>query len=184
MKSGLFALMTLAAGPALAWEPCDELWFTRNLIHDRAGYCFSSDLGRALFDNLGCTPGPVTLTGQAARNVATIQGFEADLACDVDTTRRSLDILNTPMRMQMVDIPIPMIAESRCQGWRGAPLTLHVARDDRSAVSGVIATGSDVIWTFLPVDGWQFLQEEWSGQDMGWVRVTVTDPEQCFSAPG
>ena len=45
--------------PVQAWalEICDDLWLTRNLIFDRAGYCFGSVLGKSVFDNEGCTPG-------------------------------------------------------------------------------------------------------------------------------
>ena len=37
----------LAAFPALAFDPCEDLWFSRNQLYDRAGYCFSTPLGLA-----------------------------------------------------------------------------------------------------------------------------------------
>ena len=43
----LALLCALLASPAAASDVCDDLWFTRNLIMDRAGYCFGSVLGRA-----------------------------------------------------------------------------------------------------------------------------------------
>jgi len=55
MRAFLALLLAALAAPAAALEICDELWFTRNLIYDRAGYCFSSPLGRAVFDNSDCT---------------------------------------------------------------------------------------------------------------------------------
>ena len=43
----------VVAGPAAADERCHDLWFARNAIMDRAGYCFGSVLGQAVFDNEG-----------------------------------------------------------------------------------------------------------------------------------
>ena len=35
--------------------PCSELWFLRNSIYNKHGYCFRSRKARELFDNSDCT---------------------------------------------------------------------------------------------------------------------------------
>jgi hypothetical protein len=58
---------------------CDQLWYARNAIFDRAGYCFSSARGKAAFDNTGCTGGTPDAAGMA--EVARIQQQEAANGC-------------------------------------------------------------------------------------------------------
>ena len=48
----VFLLLTPVT--AVADALCDELWLTRNMVFDRAGYCFGSNLGEAIFDNSDC----------------------------------------------------------------------------------------------------------------------------------
>src|SRR5690606_19358983 len=108
--SGFF--LALLAQPAFAIETCDELWFTRNLIYDRAGYCFASELGRAVFDNTGCIPGEAKLSPDAVNTVAVIQQLEQDLDCKIDNTGRRLNVPNIQVRLQMIDIPVPDEYES------------------------------------------------------------------------
>lgn len=38
----------------VAAETCYDLWYKRNAIFDANGYCFSSRLGRRIFDNSDC----------------------------------------------------------------------------------------------------------------------------------
>lgn len=82
--------------PAQGWalEICDDLWFTRNLVYDRAGQCFGSTLGKAVFDNEGCTEGGATLTPVAQKLVARVREIEATQDCDVDTSQ---DFLAVPV---------------------------------------------------------------------------------------
>jgi len=47
MRFLIALICTLLAAPVQALDYCDELWFTRNLAFDRAGYCFGSPLGKA-----------------------------------------------------------------------------------------------------------------------------------------
>lgn len=69
----LVAALSLFAAPVLASDTCHDLWFTRNAIIDRAGYCFGSPLGQAIFDNTGCIGKSVNLPPQDARTVALIR---------------------------------------------------------------------------------------------------------------
>ena len=46
---GMIFMLLSIAPPVVAQEddpPCDELWFARNLLFDRAGHCFDSTLGQ------------------------------------------------------------------------------------------------------------------------------------------
>ena len=64
MRFVLTFLLSLCVTPAFALDHCEEWWFTRNLVFDRAGYCFSSPLGQAVFDNSDCfTPPYSSKTG-------------------------------------------------------------------------------------------------------------------------
>ncbi len=88
----------LPAAPATAevWqygEPeCNELWFARNLIMDRAGYCFGSPLGQALFDNRDCRGSDVSLSPAHKSQVRKIQSLEAQIRCKVNSGRVGLDV--------------------------------------------------------------------------------------------
>ena len=73
----LVVALSLLASPALASNACHDLWFTRNAVIDRAGYCFGSPLGRAVFNNAGCTGKSVSLPPQAQRMVAQVKEMEA-----------------------------------------------------------------------------------------------------------
>ena len=89
MKRLILALILLAS-PAAAADVCDDLWFTRNLIMDRAGYCFGSALGQAVFDNGNCIGKSVSLSTQLQRQVAEIRELEKQIPCKVDTARTRL----------------------------------------------------------------------------------------------
>jgi uncharacterized caspase-like protein len=43
-----------STGPSSAAESCDTLWYDRNAIFARNGYCFQGARGRATFSNEGC----------------------------------------------------------------------------------------------------------------------------------
>jgi len=182
----LFAgfVFAMLAQPAFAVENCDEWWFTRNLIYDRAGYCFASELGRAVFDNTGCIPGEAKLTPEELNTVAAIRQLEQQLECKVDTEGRSLNVPNIQARMQMIDIPVPDEYESGCYGWRGAPISLHAARRDNAPVTGMIEMGGDVYYAFTHVDGWDFIVMQNGSPAMGWMREVQMQPDSCEHSAG
>ena len=86
LMSFFLTAMTLPIG-AFAGETCEDLWFTRNLIMDRAGYCFGSALGQSLFDNGDCLGKSVVLDAASSRLVQELRAREAQFAC---TTWRGL----------------------------------------------------------------------------------------------
>ncbi|MCY4288930.1 MAG: YARHG domain-containing protein [Aestuariivita sp.] len=83
-----FVAFILAFSPSLAQaELCDELWFTRNLVFDRARYCFGTTLGRATFDNSDCMTRSPVLSEEDQRIIAEVQAVEEDFSFSVDTSR-------------------------------------------------------------------------------------------------
>ena len=102
--------------PALADDICHDLWFTRNLIMDRAGYCFGSILGKSTFDNGDCTGKSVALGTAATEMVARIQASEKELACKVDTGQPVLDLEDADFRRTLTDLPLRSPFESACIG--------------------------------------------------------------------
>ncbi|MCO6187496.1 caspase family protein [Rhizobium sp. L1K21] len=71
--------------PAPAAESCDSLWYRRNAIYARNGYCFQSTRGRQTFSNEGClvgvSAGNIRLTPAEKREVETIVAREKALNC-------------------------------------------------------------------------------------------------------
>jgi hypothetical protein len=181
----VFALLfALLANPVLAQDPCEDWWFTRNMIFDRGGYCFASPLGQAIFDNAGCTPGDPKLDAAATAQVAQIILLEQTYDCDIDTSRRSLSIPNLDLRQTMEVIATRSEYESGCYGWRGPEIVLRAGPYDDSPVTGVIPTGGDIVWTFEGVPGWSFVVDPYGGPDMGWFRDYAGSAEQCERSAG
>ncbi len=155
----LTAACALAATTATAEGPqCEDWWVARNLIFDRAGYCFSTPLGRALFDNAGCTTTDPALTAEAAATVAQIRSLETDYACAVDTTRTTL---NDPGLLELYrlfeDIPVRDIGESGCLGYRGDPLALRSGARADAPVTGWLQPGMSVGFAHFARGDYDFL---------------------------
>ena len=92
MRMSGIILFLLSIAPPLAAQdaaPCDELWFARNLIFDRAGYCFGSRLGRAVFDNTDCSTTAPKFDARAAENVAALHAAETEYGCTIEIGRAS-----------------------------------------------------------------------------------------------
>lgn len=80
--AGMF--LSTAPTPAKAQDPadmsCDELWYARNRIYARAGYCFKTARARAEFGR-GCFPPYGELHGWERRRVNEIQMWERRNGC-------------------------------------------------------------------------------------------------------
>lgn len=75
---------SLAAGPARAEFPCDELWAERNAVYKEAGYCFRTPRAIRAFGNAGCQYDEIADVPLSARNrakVADIQRQERAASC-------------------------------------------------------------------------------------------------------
>ena len=177
--------LVLATGPALANDTCDDLWFTRNLVMDRAGYCFGSPLGKALFDNSNCTGKSVKLSQSAGRLVAALKAQEQDYACKVDTKRTAMTLNDMTVRRKLVDLPVAVAEESGCIGWEEPVTALHAGRDAATPETGKIQPGDHVLfghwdqlsessdWSYVQVFGpdWQVYKAA------GWLRTGDASPK-------
>ncbi|MBM7067911.1 DUF4453 domain-containing protein [Actibacterium sp. 188UL27-1] len=181
----LFCGAVMAASPAAALDMCAELWFTRNLVFDRAGYCFGSVLGQVVFDNRDCRTTQPALTSSDKRLVSRMQAAEREWACNVDTDRTLLNVPSWEQRKQMVDLPVPFEGESACIGWRGRSVPLLAARRAGARVTGEITPGAILIYQHEATDGWDFVQIVEDGQiiGMGWVSLPVP-AAMCDSVAG
>lgn len=182
------AILLLCAPPSLAQTACDDVWFTRNLHFDRAGYCFGSTLGQAMFDNSDCTGTSVTLPPKAKAQVDAIRALETRHQCKIDTRRSAIDIDDLDIRRTLVDLPIRDEFEPGCLGWRGAPLPLRAGIGAHTPVTGQISPGDYVLFSFQPVDGWSYVTVHAHNFSVlktgGWVSDTAFPEDACDAWAG
>lgn len=182
MRHLLLALSVLAATPAYAVDLCEELWYTRNQIIDKAGYCFGSPLGKAMFDNADCTGKSVTLSAAANQQIAELKRLEAEHQCKVDTNQQSLDILDLGARRRLTDLPMPTEYESGCIGWKVQSEPLYAGHSEGTPTIGKIEQGDDVLYShyaYPQLDGWAYVTV-WAGgwgafKSAGWLRERGSD---------
>ncbi len=187
MRYIFIAMIAIVSCPqaslADAIQPCDDLWYTRNAIRHRAGYCFGSKLGRTIFDNKHCIGKQVSLDQKAKRNLDNIHELEKRLDCSVDTNKARLDIPDLSIRRRLIDIPIPDEFSGGCIGWTGAKTELHVGHSPTSAVIGYIHPGDWVSLDHLPVGQWTYVTIEgpnWNGiKGGGWLEVIWAEQLPC-----
>ena len=156
MRHLLFIALVFMPVSAAA-DGCDDLWFTRNLIMDRAGYCFGSALGRAVFDNSDCIGKAVTLPPGAAEKVAEIRALESQHQCRVDTGATTLDVQDIDIRRKLHVLPIRDEFESACIGWRQGITPLRASPDAGSPVIGRLRDGDTMLYSHLSVEGWSYV---------------------------
>ena len=80
----LGTVILLSNKPAIAGE-CEQLWVARNSIFNDNGYCFSTRLGKALFDNSDCYTKRAKLSRSERQRVARLKRRERNLGCHVNT---------------------------------------------------------------------------------------------------
>jgi hypothetical protein len=63
---------------------CQNLWYVRNSIYDRKGYCFKTQDGKAAFDNSDCyvhNPASIHFNGHEWTNITNIRQVEGIKGC-------------------------------------------------------------------------------------------------------
>jgi hypothetical protein len=188
LRLAAFLVLIATTAPAAAYDFCDEAWFIRNLVFDRAGYCFGSTLGRSVFDNAGCTGKEVALSPGESRTVAMIREQEGRMGCAVNTAGTRLAVPHRAMIERLEVLPVPTDTASGCLGWRGGPIPLLAAPREDAAVVGMGRAGVDVVWEYDYAkvrDGWQFLTlyRESTLVGMGW-SVTPIHEDLCTNLAG
>lgn len=182
----LAALGVILTAPLAAAEPdpaCDELWFARNQILDRAGYCFSTPLARAVFSRDDCVGEDVPLSAQELALIAELRSVEQLLRCEVDTTRTALAFDDLEIRRRVRDTPIlDPEASAGCIGWRGAQTMLRAGRAAHHDVIGRIEPGDIIIFEYVPVEGWQYIRardERGVVKSAGWLELEDFTTLEC-----
>ena len=176
----LLFLFVLIPAPVAALDYCRDLWFTRNLAFDRAGYCFGSALGKAVFGNEDCTGTSVTLSPANAAVVDRVRELEAEAGCEVDTSATSLPIPLLPVRLRLTDLPVPTEYESACVGWRAGFLPLYRGRVAGIPNSNTALPGDEILFEFESAGAWEFVQVVRNGQFIaaGWTDMAM-DETSC-----
>ncbi|WP_339106781.1 DUF4453 domain-containing protein [Roseovarius rhodophyticola] len=181
-------LLAFVASSASANEACEDVWFTRNLIFDRAGYCFGSTLGQAVFDNSNCIGTSVSIPPDQKRIVDEIRALEAQHGCQVDTGRTGLRLIDAAIRRQLRDLPIRDEFESGCLGWLGPVVPLHAGHDNSSAVIGRVEPGDYILYSHLGRGGWSYVTTHtanWTSlKSGGWMRQTGVSDASCAQWAG
>ncbi len=173
MRILLFLLLILMPSFAAASDGCHDLWFTRNLIMDRAGYCFGSPLGKAVFDNSDCSGKSISLDARSKRLVGRIQSLEKQYACAVDTKSERLEIDDLFVRFRLVDLPVAEEFPGGCLGWLGPETTLYTGRSSDLPPIGRIGRGDYVGFFHVPEGGWTYVtvaDPGWVVKGGGWMR--------------
>ncbi|KIC34946.1 DUF4453 domain-containing protein [Leisingera sp. ANG-M7] len=185
MKS-LAAVFFLLAAPALASDACHDLWFTRNAVIDRAGYCFGSPLGQAVFNNGDCTGKSVSLPPQSERLVADVKQMEARFGCRVNNKQTHLDLDDLFLRYQLWDLPVRDEFESACLGWLGPVMGLRAGHRPDAPLVGQIDPGDYVNYSHIPVGSWTYVTTsgpDWQVTSGGWLDTSQFQ-EQCQDYAG
>lgn len=141
---------------------------------DRAGYCFGSVLGQAVFDSSDCRGKSVSIDLADQATVATIRDMEARWSCKVDTGQSNLDVDLLWLRRALRDQPVRDEFESACIGWKGAPVALHAGHDVETPVVGQITPGLNVVYSFIPVGSWTYVEvksPDWDALSGGWLNM-------------
>ncbi len=175
----------MLALPGAAAADCASMWLTRNMVFDRAGYCFGSALGQAVFGTAGCVGTDVTLSPSDRAFVADTRATEATFGCQIDTNQRNLDLPLLQTWLKLSDLPRRDEFESGCIGWIGPRTPLRSGHSDAAPVIGQLMRGDVILLSHWPVGDWQFVTVSRGDQpaEIGWTNVPF-GPETCAQLAG
>lgn len=167
----ILAGILMIGGTMASADMCDELWYTKNLLFDRAGHCFASALGRANFNNDDCIgSGPTLRPSEQAQYDMVVEQEELWM-CDVDNSvYRDLNIEQEALRRTMIVLPIRDGYESACIGYTGPD---HVLRRGPSAMAeqtGTLRAGGDVNLIYGYEGDWVYLNRD-GADGAGWAEI-------------
>lgn len=161
----IFMLVLASIGSPVAAQNsafCQELWLSRNTVMDRAGQCFQSPLGQAVFDNSDCIDADIRLNPLDAELVRLAQEVEDWAECRVDTDAQRLDPGALPFRarlMELFTVPVRGDSEHGCHGYQGAPIALHAGISTSMTVLGTLEPGQTYSLSHWPLrGGWEYLE--------------------------
>ena len=169
-----------------AFAECNSMWLTRNIVFDRAGYCFGSNLGQSVFNNAGCTGTDVTLGAADQDFVNYTRQMEDEFQCSIDTSAKTLDLELIGSWMQLADLPRRDLWESSCIGWIGPSLPLRAAANDTSTVLGQVSPGDDIGLSHVDINEFSFAEITRDGTlvAIGWIPAEFIGPMTCSDMAG
>ncbi|RLJ51731.1 YARHG domain-containing protein [Litoreibacter meonggei] len=189
IRGFLLLLALLPPWPAFADEPCPDLWWSRNHLFNQAGYCFSSVLGQAVFDNSDCTAKAVpSLPAGAAKTISAIREEEARAECKINTNSTYLELDRMDLRRKLVDVAVNDGLESGCLNYRGANIVVFAGASTNTAQIGLILAGDNIgLAHYSMFEGWQFVSYKSAGAGsqsplLGWVNYDFW--AQCEAVAG
>ncbi|ABD56799.1 DUF4453 domain-containing protein [Jannaschia sp. CCS1] len=164
IRIAVLLALTGFTGPASAQNSsfCQELWLSRNTVMDRAGQCFGTPLGQAVFDNSDCVEGGLRLTPMDAEIVRLAQQTEDWANCQVDTQAGQLSGDVEPFRTrlrELVTIPVRGDSEHGCRGYGGPPVALHAGTSPSTTVIGTLVAAQGFSVSHITMrSGWEYLE--------------------------
>ncbi|NNE79216.1 MAG: DUF4453 domain-containing protein [Silicimonas sp.] len=163
----------ILSGPAFASDACHDLWFTRNLIFDRVGFCFASPLGQAVFDNGDCSTRTPVLSAEQTATITRIKEREAWFECAVDTADTELLLDMPALRMSLQTLPVLDTYESACIGWRGPVLPLFSGVAEGARQIAEVRPGDMLLFEYEYRDPFSFVSVLRDNQvvGIGWGLV-------------
>ncbi len=182
----LLTSLSLLPSGAAADEYCEDLWYTRNAVMDRAGYCFGSKLGQVIFDNSDCLGKTVSLSADDQEMVAELQTLEREGDCRVDTSKNQLSLKDLEHRQVLWVLPIRDLSESACIGWLGEQAGLRAGPTLDAPIIGRLAPGDTIGYSYLPHANWDYIQvfdSNWNYKSAGWSDLRIT-PKTCRQIAG
>ena len=183
----LAALLLAAAAPpgrAEVWpygaRECNQLWFMRNLIMDRAGYCFGSALGQSLFDNGDCTGKTVTLSAAQTAQAEQIRALEQEIGCSVNTAATRLDVDWMAQLRSLRDMPLPDNGAAACT-WAGPEAVLRAGIGGDAPPLRALRAGDRIDLGWIGEGDWTVIAVSSGGPGgparLGWVDLRALDLE-------
>jgi hypothetical protein len=153
-----FPFLIIAQSAFAELSYCDDLWFTRNLILNRAGECIITPQAEALFDNSDCLLTGAIMSISEAERVNAIMSLERANRCALNADRRQLDeSVLIDMYQRLIDIPARSSDEGTCVGYYGATRSLRAGANQDSPVVGVLYQRQTVTFGHDPMGDWVFV---------------------------
>ncbi|MEM6390728.1 MAG: DUF4453 domain-containing protein [Pseudomonadota bacterium] len=187
---GLIAFfLTVLPATLSAQSFCEASWVARNMIFDRAGHCFSSALGMAMFDNSNCTGSGPTLTPMDQEAVRVMRDQEARAGCRVNTAAGPTQGLIAAWQEYARLFEIPAVDELgwACWGYSGPTITLHAGTGMNTPQIGQLASGQSLVSEHWPRNGWVYVSvltgPGGSLLASGWTAARVDD-SMCAQVAG
>ena len=174
----LFALALCLPTTSTAQGACEDLWLARNVIYDAHGYCFGSDLGKAMFNNAGCTTVDPKLPDDLQARVDRIWAKARGMECAVDQTKTDIEVYNKTTRYLLMAQPVASGTDAACINAKlEATIELRESPNIEGEPIGTIDDGDTVGWFHEAEGDWHFAtvlsKANGKGTASGWTQTLI-----------